>query len=198
MFKDCLKKALYWEGTYSNHPADRGGETYKGIARNLHPTWAGWGIIDLVKSKKGGKRALRAGDISSILGDEAQENLESLVEEFYKKMFWKRVKGDKLAKIDGNLACNVFDLAVNAGRRVAVKVLQRAINRYFRELGSKKRLVEDGILGKMTLGLIKQVDIATLIKFFKLERSLFYIRIVKRRPSQIVFLSGWSQRALLV
>ncbi|MBX9449807.1 MAG: hypothetical protein KL787_08850, partial [Taibaiella sp.] len=28
----------------ANVAGDRGGETYKGIARNIHPKWQGWGL----------------------------------------------------------------------------------------------------------------------------------------------------------
>jgi len=32
---------------------DKGGETYKGIARNFNPAWEGWAIIDAYKAKNG-------------------------------------------------------------------------------------------------------------------------------------------------
>lgn len=34
------------EGGYVNDPDDKGGETYKGIARKFNPDWKGWKIID--------------------------------------------------------------------------------------------------------------------------------------------------------
>ena len=44
-FKIAFQKTLLHEGNYSNDPSDLGGETYKGIARNIHSSWSGWRII---------------------------------------------------------------------------------------------------------------------------------------------------------
>jgi len=36
-FRRCLAFVLRFEGGYSNHPADKGGRTYKGISERAHP-----------------------------------------------------------------------------------------------------------------------------------------------------------------
>ena len=41
-FKVAFAKTIRFEGGYVNHKADKGGETYKGIARNFWPKWKGW------------------------------------------------------------------------------------------------------------------------------------------------------------
>ena len=41
-----------YEGNYSNDKDDPGGETYKGISRNMNKDWEGWKIIDSYKGKK--------------------------------------------------------------------------------------------------------------------------------------------------
>ena len=38
------------EGGYVNDPADRGGETHRGVARKFHPKWPGWKIVDKYKA----------------------------------------------------------------------------------------------------------------------------------------------------
>jgi hypothetical protein len=48
-FQPALQKVLAHEGGYVNDPDDPGGETYKGIARNMHSKWGGWVYIDLCK-----------------------------------------------------------------------------------------------------------------------------------------------------
>ena len=41
------------EGFYNNDPDDMGGETYRGVARNYHPQWEGWAIVDARKQALG-------------------------------------------------------------------------------------------------------------------------------------------------
>jgi lysozyme family protein len=52
-FKTAYALTMGHEGIYSNNPKDRGGETYKGIARKFHPSWEGWKAIDRMKNKPG-------------------------------------------------------------------------------------------------------------------------------------------------
>ena len=44
-FQPALQKVLAHEGGYVNDPDDPGGETYKGIAHNMHSKWGGWVYI---------------------------------------------------------------------------------------------------------------------------------------------------------
>ena len=39
-FSEAFTQTAAHEGGYSNDPLDRGGETYRGIARVHHPDWA--------------------------------------------------------------------------------------------------------------------------------------------------------------
>ena len=48
-FGEIFKKTMGHEGGYAFHELDRGGETYKGIARNFHKNWEGWKIVDNCK-----------------------------------------------------------------------------------------------------------------------------------------------------
>ena len=41
-FKIAHEKTAANEGGYANNHADVGKETYRGIARKLHPKWQGW------------------------------------------------------------------------------------------------------------------------------------------------------------
>ncbi len=50
-FAEALKHTLEFEGGYANDPADRGGETFRGISRKNWPRWSGWDLIDQVKRK---------------------------------------------------------------------------------------------------------------------------------------------------
>ena len=91
------------EGGYVLHnvEGDRGGQTYAGIARNMHPQWPGWGPID------------------------RQEAVPAqLVREFYRQQFWNPIKGDELTH--QGIAQAIFDFHVNAGA-VAVKLAQLVV-----------------------------------------------------------------------
>lgn len=101
------------EGGYSNDPDDRGGETWKGIARNFHPSWGGWSIIDLYK---------KIPPFPECLND--NKNLENSVKRFYKEMFWDKIKGDKIKS--QSIADSLYDSAVNMGHKQAIVLAQRS------------------------------------------------------------------------
>ncbi|MBC7912857.1 MAG: hypothetical protein H7Y07_01930, partial [Pyrinomonadaceae bacterium] len=49
-FDLAYKITMHNEGGYANDPQDNGGETWKGVARNFCPKWAGWVIVDRIKA----------------------------------------------------------------------------------------------------------------------------------------------------
>ena len=197
MFRACLQEVLQYEGAYSNHKRDFGGETYKGISRFYHADWDGWEIVDMAKERYGGLAALKRGDVTEVLGSAYQHKLQQLVALFYKEEFWDRVRGDELAAIDGDLACEVFDIAVNMGVRQAGKLLQKAINHF-----ALPHIAEDGVIGEQTLGALTLVrlsgNIKALVVVLQKLRALHYATIVANNPSQAVFLRGWIKRALKI
>ena len=46
IFNSAFQITMGNEGGYANNPADSGGETYKGIAKNYWPNWEGWTAVD--------------------------------------------------------------------------------------------------------------------------------------------------------
>lgn len=105
-FELAIGKTLLWEGGYSNHPSDSGGETYEGISRNNWPNWPGWALLDSVQDKQ----TLRS-----------NPTLQGLVVDFYRQNFWQ-YNGIN----DQDVASKVFDLSVNVGKYHGVKILQQA------------------------------------------------------------------------
>ena len=101
LFKKVLAFCLSFEGELSNHPDDRGGLTWKGIARNAHPDWEGWAYID-----------------------KGQPPPDALVEKLYYERFWKPLWCDSLPP---PVALVLFDTAVGTGIAPAVRMLQRAL-----------------------------------------------------------------------
>lgn len=111
-FKKAYKKTSLSEGGYANIKGDRGKETYKGIARNFHPRWAGWKIIDTKKPLKH----------NQIIKDPV---LDDLVFMFYKTEFWDVVGGDKIE--DQPSANTLYDFGVNAGYGRSIKNMQQTL-----------------------------------------------------------------------
>jgi len=100
-FEQAYDKMMEDEGGYVLHEVkgDRGGQTYAGIARKMHPKWEGWQHIDYEETPP-----------------------TQLVRDFYKANFWDKIKGDDLTH--DVIASSIFNFAVNAGVSVAVKLAQ--------------------------------------------------------------------------
>ena len=131
----ALRKVLKNEGRYANDPDDAGGETYKGISRKNYPTWSGWTSIDQIKKyhPRGFKTIL-----------EGTKELQDKVKEFYKRNFWDKLYLDDCANQE--LANQCFDMAINAGVKAGVKILQKTLG-----------IPADGKLGSVTIAAIKKI-----------------------------------------
>lgn len=113
-FKEAYKKTVANEGYLSNHKDDKGGMTWKGIARNMHPNWAGWKEIDKILNN-GGK----------VVDIKVNSYIEKLVQDFYYLQFWRPLRAQEIIKpIVRN---KIFDTAVNVGIKNAVKIYQRSM-----------------------------------------------------------------------
>ena len=100
-FEQAYDKMMEDEGGYVLHEVkgDRGGQTYAGIARKMHPNWEGWQHIDYQETPP-----------------------TQLVRDFYKTNFWDKIKGDDLTH--DVIASSIFNFAVNAGVPVSIKLAQ--------------------------------------------------------------------------
>lgn len=172
------------EGYYVNNPNDKGGETYIGIARNIHPSWIGWPIVD--EYKKSLNRPLKNNEVIRDL------RIEPFVKDFYHSL-WVSNNFGKIK--DQNTANILYDWFINSGY-IAAKTkdpetfgVDEILNRNF-----KKSLKLDGRFDTDTIQAINQVDNVKLYNLIKYERINFYKNLVKKNPSQIVFLKGWLSR----
>ena len=163
LFDLAFIKTLKAEGGYLLHSVqgDKGGQTYAGISRVFWPDWPGWAMID-------------AGDIGSM-------KLEAAVKRLYEVHFWNKVGGDAIAH--QAVAETIFDLAVNAGVTVAVKIAQEIIG-----------VARDGTVGPATLAAMNKIDPVRLAAEYRLARVRFRISICRRDKSQTKFLLGWITR----
>lgn len=97
-----------------------------------------------------------------------------------KDMYWDKCKADK---IDNQpLAEIIVDWCVNSGM-VGLRKVQEIV-------GAKP----DGICGTITLSLINSSDAESLFDRIMSARKQFYVNIVKKNPSQKVFMNGWMNR----
>lgn len=184
-FLKAYKRTCVHEGGYANHPNDKGGETWKGIARNYHPSWLGWKIVDQYKKKHTVNGKLNVKELNKSLF--ADKELLGLDQAFYRKNFWDV---NRLSEINSQLlAENVFDCSVNCGINIGAKLLQRAVNEIV-----PNALTVDGVIGTKTVSAVNSIDATELVEAYVDLRKNYHRKIVERDPSQRVFLQTWLNR----
>ena len=156
-FEQCFDIVLGKEGGFQKNPKDRGNYV-KGR---------------LVGTKYGiSARSYPEVDIPNLTVEGAKE--------IYFRDFWQKMK---LHLLDNKeLILQVFDMAINAGVAIAVKLLQQIV---------KTKI--DGILGKKTAEAANKEK--KIVEMYKEKRIEYYKRICELDPSQKVFLRGWIARA---
>jgi len=172
-FLPALQKVLVHEGGYVNDTDDPGGETYKGIARNMHSKWSGWVRVDICKQQHG---------FPANLENDAE--LQNEITQFYQVSFWDTISGDK---INNQLVANsIFDFGVNAGVKVSASLAQLVVE-----------AEADGVIGPQSLEKINCFDPDHFLAAFTVAKIARYISIIKKRPESKKYLYGWVSRALL-
>ena len=171
-FNLVIAGLLKREGGYVNHPADKGGPTNFGITLATLKAWR--------------KKTVTATDVKNMTVTEAKQ--------IYKANYWDKLNLDKVSYL--NIAAIAFDQAVNRGPKPAGKAIQSSVN-VIKKATGQTLLVVDGDIGPKSLNGITRLDgyqaervCAEMIK----EAQLNYVSIVRRNPSQIVFLTGWMNR----
>lgn len=188
MYDIAFEKLIKHEGGYVNHKNDRGGETYMGIARKFHPDWLGWIRVDTYKEAPGFPKSLKSDEL-----------LTSLVKDFYKKHYWDALKLDDFPIGFADLQFEVFDTAVNMGKSMAGKLLQRSLNILNRNEKIVHDIAVDGKVGNQTLFVIDKYkhEAYYLFKLFVLMKAKIYIDILENNPTQEAFARGWINRIQL-
>lgn len=177
------------EGGYANDPQDRGGETYKGIARKINPEWKGWAEIDKIKKK--------VGSSASAIDKSAQSDgyLQSLVLVTYKSSYWDALNLDLLQ--DQNVANELYDTGVNMGTGRAALFFQRVLNVVNRNGTLFPDLKLDGQVGPKTVGAfnsLTQSDKRMVWRLLNCLQGEKYISICESNPTQEKFMRSWASR----
>ena len=155
---------LSFEGGFSNHPADKGGATNKGV------TIATWRQVGYDKDGDGD---IDVNDLRLITDKDVRDRV--LVPHY-----WNRWKADFI--LSQSVANIVVDWVWASGKH-GITGVQRL-------LGVKA----DGIVGAKTLGALNARDSRELFDAIKAERVKFIRNIVAKNPRQKVFESGWLRR----
>lgn len=175
------------EGKYVDHKDDRGGETNFGITHITAAEWSG----ELVK-RFGWNGKMR---------DLTQE----MAFWIYDYAWWQKMKCDDLLAIHPFIADRVFDLAINGGRGLGVKTLQRILNACNRQGKDYGDISADGGIGRLTLDALRgyvgkrgQAGIEVLVQYQLSLQGAHYITLAEKDPSQESFVNGWGERVTSV
>lgn len=115
--------------------------------------------------------------------DIASLTIEDAKRIYYEDYFLKA----KCNEFPAELACHVFDTAVNMGTSRAVRFLQRSI-----------RINADGIFGSGSRASLRAFlanhGVSSLTNDYLSYRAMFYSRIVRSNKTQQKYLRGWLRR----
>ncbi len=182
-FDKAIGRVLWLEGGYSNNPIDRGGETYKGIARNFHPNWEGWKIIDELHSEDNFPKNL-----------EENAELNSFVKAFYKSEFWDKMQLDNYPE---SISSRVLDAAIHCGIKRAVRFIQNTINILNRNQRLYPNIKVDGIFGRKTkeafVLCLKKNQVKLIYKILTLYQGARYLELMMLNEPYEIFV-GWFNR----
>lgn len=163
-FDIAIPHTLVWEGGYSNHLADPGGQT-------------NFGVTDMLDGKVDGRVDVDGDGIGDV-------NIRNLTEEeakkIFKRKFWNRMLGDKIES--QHIANILFDGYVNCGSN-GIRLIQRILN-----------VKDDGIFGPQTLAVLNLCDELIVYNKYKDARIDYYQDLAQRKPALKVFLKGWMNR----
>jgi lysozyme family protein len=177
-FEPAYKITRAHEGGYANLAADKGGETWRGVARKSNPTWPGWKIVDAIKATK--PTCLNV----ALAGS---KELDALVLALFRKGYWDCLSLDSLHC--QQTASQLFDVSVNCGAGTAGRFLQQALNVFH-----KPALVVDGKVGRLTIAAANQYPSQKIYDEINKLRRAYFLSIIDQDATQGIFKDGWLSR----
>lgn len=172
-FDIAYKNTLTHEGGYVSPEiaasiSDPGGETYKGITRRYHPTWKGWGLIDIYKSKNSAWQYYNKTRYFGLPHGSFIDNatIDQLHKDYMKVNFWD-VNKLSLFK-NQSLANYVYDIGYGSGPGTAAKSLQTVLG-----------VEADGKIGNVTIAKLNSVNQELVFNKLKEFRQSWLNRNVK-------------------
>lgn len=157
-FETAFARLIHSEGGYTDDPKDPG-------------NWTGGrqGVGQLLGTKYGiAANTYPDVDIKGLTLEKAKA--------IYHRDWWLRLRADDM---DGAIAYQVWDFAVNAGMETAKRALQRAVG-----------VADDGQIGNISVKAIQSMTVTDVIARFNAERLNHYTRL----STWLTFGKGWSNR----
>ncbi len=155
---------LSFEGGYVNHPNDRGGATNKGVTLK---TWQAYGYDKTEDGKVDTEDLKRLSD-------------REVIDRILKPHYWDRCRADEI--LDQSVANIIVDWVWASGVW-GIKHTQGVVG-----------LQRDGIVGQQTLKALNGCDAQELFSRLWSRREEHIRAIVRKDPTQEVFLRGWLRR----
>lgn len=109
----------------------------------------------------------------------------------YRQSYWLPLF-DRIT--DQAKANKVFDLCVNLGTTGGITLLQRALNA---ERGRVGQLDVEGRFGAQTLMAVNLMPVRQFLRTVRARQVRLYVNIVLEDASQLAFLDGWINRAVV-
>ena len=164
LFYSTIPVVLKYEGGFTDNPNDRGGRTNMGITQRF---------LDTYKER------------ARVNVDDVRHLKKEDVIELYRTE-WNIYGFGKLD--NSNVMKIVYDFSVNSGPQVAIKYMQRILNK------KGKNLAVDGYIGENTNRAVNSVDEKWLVREILKARAEHCDRIVDKEPKQREFIKGWFKR----
>jgi len=186
--KDYTKENIIatWSGVeagYVNDPNDRGGETNHGVTIATANQYRAALIIKFGWS----------GQMRDLTAEMAYY--------IYDLGWWQPMRCDDLLAVHPFVCDRVFDLAINGGRTLGVKTLQRILNACNRQGKDYADIGVDGGIGTLTLNALKGYvakrgydGVNVLVQYQFSLQGAHYIELAEKDPTQENFVNGWGDR----
>lgn len=158
-------------------------------AKKLIPFILKWegGFANHPKDKgRATNKGITIATFRSFMGQHSTvEQLKNMTDEqwetIFEKGFWHPFGGDNIE--NQSIANICVDWAWCSGTRASIKQVQRLLG-----------IADDGIVGNVTLSAMNNANSKKLFEKIKSTRLSFVEAIVRRDPTQKVFLKGWRNR----
>ena len=177
-FERCQQFVLEWEGGLTDDAADSGGLTKYGVS------WAY--LRDMEKSRPSVLRDILG--TSTVTRQTIKNLTQAQAGALFKFSFWDPFQLDEMPLA---VALCAYDMNVNHGSFNAMKIMQRACNLLPSVM---PKLAVDGKFGPKTRAAMNLANCPNGIGAIANKRQSFYDAIVANRPSQRVFIKGWTRR----